>query len=153
MKKLILLLVIFATLYIVAVFQFPELTDKMGLSDINNQIRDGKDTYDNVVTDIPTKNEVVDTYGQAFSWAVDIGNTIKWKIDITKDKIDTVRGTLWEAEQKYNDIKQTVEETKQFIDTTSEKIEEIKWTVEKVSEISDKIWEVTDVFSSWSTSN
>lgn len=155
--KLILILVIIATSYIVAVFQVPEVADSIwsivGLEELNKKIRDGKDTYDTVVTDIPTKSELVDTYDQAFSWAVDIGNTIKWKIDLTKDKIDTVRSTLSGAEDTYNDLRGTIWEAKELIDTTTEKINEVKWTIEQVWEMTGKISEVTEIFASWSVSN
>lgn len=149
MKKLILILVILATLYWVAVFQFPEIADKIwaqiGMEEINQNIRNGKETYDNVVTDIPSKDEVIGTYWEAFSGAIDLGANIKDKIDVTKDKIDTVRDTLSEAENTYNEVKGTIEEAKEFIDTTSEKIEEVKWTIDKVSEMWDKLWEVTEL--------
>lgn len=154
--KLILILVIASTSYTVAVFQAPEIADQIGamvwLEELNQKIRDGKNTYDTVVTDIPSKTDLLDTYSWALGDAKDLTSDLKDKIDLTKDKIDTVRGTLWEAEQKYNDIKQTVDDTKEFIDTTTQKIDQVKWTLEQVSEISNKIWEVTEVFSSsWSS--
>jgi len=154
--KLILLAVIVCTSYTVAVFQVPEVADKLWsmvwLEELNEKIRDGKNTYDTVVTDIPSKTDLLDTYSWALNDAKDLTNDLKNKVDITKNKIDDVRWTLGEAEQKYNDIKQTVEDTKEFIDTTTQKIDEVKWTLEQVSEISDKIWEVTEVFSSsWSS--
>ena len=155
--KLILLLLIASTSYTVAVFQAPELADKVWamvwLEEINQKIRDGKNTYDTVVTDIPSKTDFLDTYSGALNDAKNLKNDLKNKVDTTKNKIDDVRWTLSEAEQKYNDIKQTVEDTKEFIDTTTEKIEEVKWTLEQVWEISNKIWEVTEVFSSSWASN
>jgi len=157
LKKLILLLVILATLYSVAVFKFPEVADTIwstiGLSEFNDKIRSWKDTYDNVVTDIPSKTDLLDTYSWAINDARNIRDDLKDKVDMTKDRIDDIRTTLSGAEDTYNEVKDTIWEAKEFIDETTDKIDEVKWTLEKVSDVTKKIDEVTEVFSTWSTSN
>jgi len=87
-----------------------------------------------VSTDIPTLDEVKETYDKAYSWAIDAKNTIQQGINDTKTIIDKTRSTLNEAEELYNDakwvydgVKDTVENVQWKLDTAKELLEETQF--------------------------
>ena len=65
---------------------------------------------------------------------MELKNNIQEWLDLTKDKIDSVRVTLSWAEDKYNQIKNWVEWVKTFI-------EENSWTIDMIQ---DTIQVITD---------
>ncbi len=128
-KKLIWIIVLLTTLFILFVFLFPSTSDsawnKFWFKNININLRNIKSTFDKIMTRIPTKEEVKDA-------KEDIDNIIKsWK-----NKIDTIRKTLSWAEDKIKDAKE-------FIDDTAWKINKIKKTIDNVKDIRDNINNLT----------
>jgi len=141
MKKLILLFVIIFTLYILIIFKLPVLADAIGksfwLEKFNSFVLTFKSNVDMVSTDTPTKQELIDTYTKALSWAIDLKNDIVNWADVTKEKIDSVRATLSWAEKAYNELKDTYWEAVEFIDETSKKIDEAKKIIDAVQSVSN----------------
>ena len=141
MKKLILLFVIIFTLYILIIFKLPVLADAIGksfwLEKFNSFVLTFKSNVDMVSTDTPTKQELIDTYTKALSWAIDLKNDIVNWADVTKEKIDSVRATLSWAERAYNELKDTYWEAVEFIDETSKKIDEAKKIIDAVQSVSN----------------
>ena len=141
MKKLILLFVIIFTLYILIIFKLPVLADAIGksfwLEKFNSFVLTFKSNVDMVSTDNPTKQELIDTYTKALSWAIDLKNDIVNWADVTKEKIDSVRATLSWAEKAYNELKDTYWEAVEFIDETSKKIDEAKKIIDAVQSVSN----------------
>ena len=141
MKKLILLFVIIFTLYILIIFKLPVLADAIGksfwLEKFNSFVLTFKSNVDMVSTDTPTKQELIDTYTKALSWAIDLKNDIVNWADVTKEKIDSVRANLSWAEKAYNELKDTYWEAVEFIDETSKKIDEAKKIIDAVQSVSN----------------
>ena len=141
MKKLIILFVIIFTLYILIIFKLPVLADAIGksfwLEKFNSFVLTFKSNVDMVSTDTPTKQELIDTYTKALSWAIDLKNDIVNWADVTKEKIDSVRATLSWAEKAYNELKDTYWEAVEFIDETSKKIDEAKKIIDAVQSVSN----------------
>jgi peptidoglycan hydrolase CwlO-like protein len=141
MKKLLLLFVIIFTLYILVIFKLPVLADAIGktfwLEKFNEFVLQFKSDVDMVSTDTPTKEELIDTYNKALIWVIDLKNDIVNWVDVTKDKIDSVRKTLSGAEKAYNDLKEQYGNAVEFIDETSQKIEEAKKIIDAVQEVTN----------------
>jgi peptidoglycan hydrolase CwlO-like protein len=141
MKKLLLLLVIIFTLYILIIFKLPVLADAIGktfwLENFNSFVLQFKSDVDMVSTDTPTKEELIDTYNKALSWVIDLKNDIVNGVDVTKEKIDSVRSTLSGAEKTYNDIKEQYGDAVEFIEETSQKIEEAKKIIDAVQTVTN----------------
>jgi hypothetical protein len=85
-------------LYILVIFKLPALGqtigEAFGIEKFNNFVIEFKSTLDRVSTDVPTKEEVVDSYERAMSGAKDLKESIVDGVDTTKETIDTVRETL-----------------------------------------------------------
>ena len=141
MKKLLLLFVIIFTLYILIIFKLPVLDDAIGksfwLENFNSFVLSFKTQVDMVSTDTPTKDELIDTYSKAFSGVMDLKNDIVNGVDVTKDKIDSVRATLSWAEKTYNDLKETYWDAVEFIDEASKKIDEAKKIIDAVQTVTN----------------
>ncbi len=130
LKKLLLVFVILFTIFGIAVFKAPGVSNTLewwlGFEWLWDKIRWVKQTADKVATDIPTLDEVKQTYDRAYSWAIDAKNTVEWWIKETKNFIDETRKTLSWAQEVYNDAKGVYEETKEVIEWVQDKIDSAK---------------------------
>ena len=119
-KKIFLFLVILAVVFIVLAFQVPTVTKNiestLGMSGITDKILNFKGTYDHVVTDIPGKQDVVNTYNTLASGAIDAKNTVVDTANTTKQKVDEVRKTLSGAQDTVNDTIKTAQKTKEDLE-------------------------------------
>lgn len=143
MKKILLMLVILITIYILIVFKVPELWKSLGelfwTTNFNEFILKHSDTFNKTVTDIPTKDELIDTYNKAYSWAIDIkDNVIDWA-ETVKSTIDDIRVTLSWAEDKINNVKDKYDQAKDFIDSNSWRIQELQNSIDNIREINDSL--------------
>lgn len=128
-KKLLLLILSILVLYGVLVFLAPKISSSVEsfvwIPGITEKIHSSKEDFDNIVTNVPSKQEFK-------SWAIDISDTIKWGLDSTKDKIDNVRVTLSWAQN-------TIDETFDNIDQAVETVKEVKEVVEKLKSPAEKL--------------
>lgn len=124
MKKLWLILLILIIWYVLLIFQAPEITDKLGNKEINDRIRWSKATVDEISTNTPTKEEVI-------QFKDDVVNGI----ETTKEKIDTVRATLNNAEQKIKDTKEQIDNAVETVNNLKEDVGSALETVEKITDV------------------
>ena len=148
MKNILLSILILFIIFILLIFKAPvaalKIENILWINWFSEFVLSFKWTYDETVTNIPTKSELKNAYDTVHSWAIDFKDKFEDWLNITKEKIDTVREKVWEAEDTYNELKWTYDEVQEFIDTNSWKIEEIKEVIETVSEITETItntWE------------
>lgn len=125
LKKLLFALLIIGVSYLLLVFKFPELTDKIEwffwLS-INETIRMKKQEVQDFSTTLPEK------YSPVLSWAIETKDkVVEWVYD-AKEKIDDIRVTLSWAEDTLNKAKETVND-----------INEIKTEIEGIIQTGSKI--------------
>lgn len=135
--------VLIFTLFVVSVFKAPEIADSIGntfgFPNLTEKIREFKSWFDGVVTHVPSQQEIQKALAETKSWAIKLKDGfIDW-VEITKDKIDTVRETLSWAEQKIEDAKDAYNKTIEFIDETGNKINEVKQTIEDTSKVIEDV--------------
>lgn len=135
--------VLIFTLFVVSVFKAPEIADSIGntfgFPNFTEKIREFKSWFDGVVTHVPSQQEIQNALAETKSWAIKLKDGfIDW-VEITKDKIDTVRETLSWAEQKIEDAKDAYNKTIDFIDETGNKINEVKQTIEDTSKVIEDV--------------
>lgn len=135
--------VLIFTLFVVSVFKAPEIADSIGntfgFPNLTEKIREFKSWFDGVVTHVPSQQEIQNALAETKSWAIKLKDGfIDW-VEITKDKIDTVRETLSWAEQKIEDAKDAYNKTIDFIDETGNKINEVKQTIEDTSKVIEDV--------------
>ena len=133
MKKIFWIIVLLVTVYGIAIFMKPAITDKiestLWFEGFWEKLRWNLGFINKTVTDIPSLSEIQ-------SWALDIRDKVADWIQTTKDTIDTVRSTLSWAENTYNKAKDVFDETTQTID-------KLKWTLNDVEKLWDSIkWAV-----------
>jgi len=158
MKKFFLVIIIIITSYILIIFKLPELWANLGnlfwTTKFNEFLLKNSDTFNNTVTDIPSKEELINTYSKAYSWAIKIKDTVVDSAETIKGNIDDVRVTLSWAESKINNIKDKYKEAKDFIETNSWKIQNIQNEIDKVSKISKILTSTWDILNnSWKIIN
>lgn len=139
LKNLLLFIIILITLYLLAVFNAPNLANNIEniiwIEGLWNKITNFKSTTDWVVTNIPSREEFNKAYDDFYSWALEFKDNIETWADITKDKINTIRETVWWSQETYEDIKEWIKDAKDFIDSASWVINQTKDIIEDVSEI------------------
>lgn len=151
LKKLFWSLILLWVLFVLSVFKAPELATSIanlaGFPNLPEKIQSFKWTYDNVLTDIPTQEELTNQYNSTLSWALEFKeNIVNW-VNTTKDKVDSLRETLSWAEQKIEDLKETYNDAKDFIDTTAEKIEETKKIIEDTTAVINNVKNITETIT------
>jgi len=139
-KKLLFIILIICTLYIVAIFISPTLADKIESSLwftwFNQKIRDFKSWVDSTYTNIPSKDEFLDTYDQAKIQAeIKAKEALNWVNDV-KWNIDEVRSTLSWAASTYKEVKTSIETTKTQVETW---VNAIKTTADTLNQVSNTI--------------
>lgn len=147
-KKIFFLFIIIFTFYIIAVFNLPAIANNiektLWINWFNNYIRDLKWNFDEMVTNIPSKEEFKETYNQALSWALQIKwEAVTW-IETIKDWVDNVRWTLHWAWEKIDWVRENITETKSQIQNT---VDAIKETSNSISDLTNSF---TDNTSTWS---
>ncbi len=141
MQKVFLVLLIVVVWWVLLTFLKPDTTKQIESSIwiwwVTDSIKWARDNFNNTITDIPSIDTLKETYWEAYSWAIDIKDTITWWVKTTKDTIDDVRSTLSGAQNTYNEAKNTLNEAKETINKTTETFNKLKWTVSEV----EKLWE------------
>lgn len=143
LKNIFLFILIFFVLYILSIFKAPDLASSieqsLGIQWFNAFVINFKETFDDIVTNFPTQDELKNAYETAQSWALEFKDNFENWLNITKDKIDTIRETLSWAEDTISDIKENIDAAKDFYDANSWTIDDIKNTIDTISEISQEI--------------
>lgn len=128
MKKIVSVLLILIAGFILLVFQAPDMASKIekvvGMDGLTSTITSFRGTVNDVSTNIPTKDDLVDTYNKLSSGAVDAA------VD-AKLKVDGVRETLSGAEE-------TLDKTLKLVDDTQKAIEDGKEILKDIEEMSAK---------------
>ncbi len=154
LKKIYLWLIIIFVSYILLIFLVPSVTtiiDRLiWINWFTENVRKIKSVIDDSYENLPSKEEVVDKYNKAYSWAVEIKENVEEWIEFTKDKIDTAREVLSWAEDTYNKAKDTYDDAIEFIDKANDKISETK---EKVDKINETAKDISELFSTWALNN
>lgn len=157
LKKLFWSAILLFILFILAVFKVPEvaksLADMAWYPNLPGKITEMKSTYDDVVTDIPSKAELEYQYNATISWALELKENITVWVQSTKDKVDSLRETMSWAEQTIDDLKWTYNDAKDFIDETWKKINETKKIIEDTQAVIDKVKNTTNNNNTGSTNN
>ncbi len=137
MKKLLWLIVIIVTIYILLIFKAPNITTKieksLWFSWLTEFVTGTKWNLDKTYTNIPSKSE-------AYSWIIDIKNNIINWLDTTKEKIDSVRWAVVWAEKKINEVKQTYDKAASFINNANNKLKEAQKTINDISGAINNTW-------------
>lgn len=149
-KKILWFFLIFIILYILAIFKAPALADNiedlLKINWFNNSVRDMKSALDDIYTNFPSREEVLNTYNKTLSWANDLKQKAwSWTSQI-KNTIDNFRLSVSWSVDKYEWIKDDILETKQKMDQT----------VDTIKNTSDAIWEFWENIkntSSWILEN
>lgn len=131
LKKLLFALLIIGVSYLLLVFKFPELADKIEWFlwvSINKTIRMKKAAIEDFSTSLPEKADIVETYKPIIDQARDVSNQVVERANDIKNKVDDVRVTLSWAEDTYNKAKETVND-----------INEIKTEIEGIIQTGSKI--------------
>ncbi|MDD3793997.1 MAG: hypothetical protein PHI37_04240 [Candidatus Gracilibacteria bacterium] len=139
-KKLFFIIVLILTLYIVLIFISPALADKiestLGFEGLNEKIRTLKSSMDDTYTNIPSKDQFLNTIDEVKNQA-----EIKTKdaldgVNEVKNTIDGVRSTLSGAASTYSEIKGSIDETKTQIENS---VTAIKDTADTINNIGQSI--------------
>jgi methyl-accepting chemotaxis protein len=141
-------MVMIIILFVLTIFKAPDLAKSIselaGFPNLPANIISIKSTFDWVVTDIPTKEELEKQYTEALSWAVELkGKIVDW-VQSTKDTVDDLRETMSWAEQKIEDIKDTYNDAKDFVDNASKKIEETKKIIEDTTKVINEVQNINN---------
>lgn len=148
-RKLFWSIVLLFILFVLSVFKAPDIAKSIaelaGYPNLPEKIVELKWTYDSIVTDIPTKEELESQYNSTLSWALELKQNIVSWVQTTKDKVDSLRETMSWAEQKIEDIKEWYEDAKQFIDETWKKIDEAKQIIEDTQAVIENVQQVTEI--------
>lgn len=138
-KKLMWMFIIVIVSYILLVFNAPSVADwlerALKIEWLNEKIINFKKTFDEIVTKVPTKEELDWVYNQAKDW-----------IDTTKEKIDIIRWKAGEYKDKYD-------ETIEYIEETTDKISWIKEDIEWFANLINTWSTEAEVEASWSINN
>ena len=139
-KKLLLIILIIVTLYIVSIFVSPAVADKIENSFwftwFNQKIRDLKSWVDSTYTNIPSKDEFLETYDQAKIQAeIKAKDALNW-VNEVKWNIDEVRSTLSWAASTYKEVKTSIETTKAQGETW---VNAIKTTADTLNQVSNTL--------------
>jgi len=138
MNKIISFFILIITLYIILIFKSPDLASKiwntLWIQSFNEFINSSKWNIDQISNNVPTADEIVDTYNKTLSWAIELRDNIQDWIIKTKDTIDWVRSTI-------NDTKEVIDQTKETIDSTINTVNELKDTVDSITDTLTSTWE------------
>ncbi len=144
MKKLFWIILIIITIFGISLFLAPNITNSiekaLWFSWFWDKIRNIWWGFGKTMSDIPNADELKKWYQDALSWATDLKHKVVNGIQTTKDTIDTVRATAWDAEDTYNKAKDVIKDTTDTID-------KIKWTLNDVEKMQDSIKWAVDIWT------
>lgn len=147
-KKIFWFIVILFVLFILSVFKAPEVAKSIanvaGYPNLPDKILLFKWTYDTVVTDIPSQEELKNQYNSTLSWALELKENILNWVDSTKQTVDSLRETMSWSEQTIEDLKDAYWEAKVFIDDAGKKIEETKKIIEDTTTVINNVKNLTE---------
>lgn len=148
LKKIFWTAILLFILFVLAVFKAPEVAKSVaniiGYPNLPESITKLKWTYDQVVTDIPSKEELEKQYNSTISWAIELKeNIVNW-VQTTKNKVDSLRETMSWAEQKIEDLKGSYNDAKEFIDEAGKKIDETKKIIEDTTTVINNVKNIAD---------
>lgn len=134
--------------YILLIFTSPQIAavfeNILWINWFNEFVKSFKSWYDDTVTDIPTNNELINTYKDVVDTTNDLSNHFVEWVSITKTKIDNFREdlnqkkkTVEELKQSYEKIKESYEDVKEIIDTASGTIQNTRNTINNLTDITD----------------
>ena len=130
LKKILLGLLIILVLYLVSIFILPVQADKVGevfwISHFNERVRQFKEKLDNMMTDIPSEDEIRKAAEDIKNSAVDWANKLK-------DSVDNVRETLNSTAEQYEELKNQAEETKKQIEEGIDTIKSMSWALDPIT--------------------
>ena len=131
-KKILLTFLIVIIWYGISIFLLPHVSSQIDallwVPGFSESIRWKKEFMDFVTTD--GAKEFIDKASNTASWAK---STIVEGIDVTKEKIDSVRESVQKAEETYNSIVENVDTIKSVYEDTTQKISNIQGTIERVT--------------------
>lgn len=143
LKKIFWWFIVLFILFILAVFHAPKIaewiSEMIWVPNVPQKIESFKVWFDEMVTRVPTQQELEDTYNKTVSWALDIKNTVIDWVHTTKDTIDNVRETLSWAEQKVEELKDTYNKTVEIIDQAGQKVNEVKQVIEDTNQVIENV--------------
>lgn len=130
--KIILIIVLVLSLYIAFLFVSPatvsQIDDIIWIPGLSERIKWGKESFDAIVTDIPSIGEVQ-------SGALDAKKKFLDGVDSTKETIDSVRGGAQKVESTYNEAKESFDQAKETFDTVKGTIDDLWEKIEQVQVI------------------
>jgi len=139
MKKILWILVIIITIYILLIFKAPNITTKIEksiwFSGFTDFVTGTKWNLDKTYTNIPTT-------GEAYSWIIDIKNNIINWLNTTKSKIDDVRVIANSANKNINDIKKTYDNAAKFINKANQKLKDTQKTINNITKAVNNTWTI-----------
>lgn len=131
LKKLLFALLIIGVSYLLLVFKFPELADKIEWFfwiSINETIRMKKEAMEDFSISLPEKADIVETYKPIIDDAREVTKGVIERANDVKNKVDDVRVTLSWAADTLDKAKETVND-----------INEIKTEIEGIIQTGSKI--------------
>lgn len=157
MKKIFSIFLILIVSYILIIFKLPNLAtyiwESLWIEGFNEFVIVVWEKYNQVVTDLPTQEEVLETYNSTVSWAIEIKDTIVDWLETTKSYVDNIRLTLSWADETIDDISTTISELKENYDDTveiiwdtMEDINNLKENVEIIADWLSSTWELTETW-------
>lgn len=143
MKNFFLSLLIIVVVYILIVFTLPDVATKLWtvlhLQGFNNFLISFKQGLNATATQMPQKQDFINTYNKTLSGATEVGNGVKDWVDIVKDKIDNLRVTLSGSQDQTDALKASYEKAKEIITTTAQQIEAAQKVANDINNISTNI--------------
>lgn len=135
-KKLFFIIVLILTLYIVLIFISPALADKiestLWFEWLNEKIRTLKSSMDDTYTNIPSKDQFLNTIDEVKNQAeIKTKDALDW-VNEVKNTIDWVRSTLSWAASTYSEIKWSIDETKTQIENSVTAIKDTADTINNI---------------------
>ncbi|MDD4151190.1 MAG: hypothetical protein PHR68_01110 [Candidatus Gracilibacteria bacterium] len=128
MRNLFYIILIIILSYLILVFASPSAADnigeKIGLKDINSQIRDFKTKLDFFSLD-DKKGNIIDKVSEIGSGVIQARTIITDKITETKTDLDTTR-------QAVNKTNENIQKTKESIDNTLNSVQEVQDSLKNV---------------------
>ena len=144
LQKIFWFFVLIFIVYLLLIFKIPSVANSIEeafwFKWFNNWVIEIKKKFDNVVTDIPTKDEISSKYTSTLSWATVIKNNVVNTLEFTKDQINNVRETLSWSEETYNSTvnflswaSDTIAETEEFINRFKKVVKSASWIINTAS--------------------
>lgn len=130
------------------IFNLPVIANKIAITlwieKFNEFVIDFKDTFDWFFLEIPTVEELEETYNWTIDWAIELKDNIVSWVNEVKDWLDSVRSTLDGAVDTYNEVKDTVSDT---TETITDAVDAIKSTTDSIKDTADTITTISNTIS------